>query len=201
MKRLLVLLCLMYGFAHAATDMKIDQQGNPLLAQYGEEGFVDCVFRISDLVDTGAAYRFRITASHAGQTVGMEVTVVKGVQAAFDADAKLIAGHVYRQGVVFSRTGPESDRLLAALSALYGSDKRSGRMVEHESFTAIALHQGSIDMTKDAIKLKLFGRDRDRDHEDDYYETFFNLDLKNGLVYWNEKDPDYRAPLLRALAN
>ena len=73
-------------------------------------------------------------------------------------------------------------------------------MVETETFTAIALHAGPIDMTKEAIKLKLFGRDAATDSEDDYYESFFNLDLKNKLVFWNEKDQDYRKPLLRGLS-
>jgi hypothetical protein len=48
--------------------------------------------------------------------------------------------------------------------------------------------------------MKLFGRDDEPFIEDDYYESFFNVDLANGLVYWNEKDQEYREPLLRALA-
>ena len=55
-------------------------------------------------------------------------------------------------------------------------------------------------MTTEPVKLKLFGRDRPSDQEDDYYESFFNLDLKNMFVFWNEKDQEYRAPLLRALS-
>jgi len=50
------------------------------------------------------------------------------------------------------------------------------------------------------VKLKLFGRDGDAFDEDAYYESVFNVDLRRGYVYWNEKDQDYREPLLRALA-
>ena len=180
--------------------MQTDRQGNPILSQDSEEGFVDCVFRITDLVETPSSYRFRMHASHDGEAVGMEVTVVKGIQAGLDADAALIQEHVYHKGVVFTRTGPESDRLLRALSGLYRHGKHPVRMVAFASFTAIALHQGAINMRTEPIKLKLFGRDGPSDGEDDYYESFFNLDLKQGFVFWNEKDQEYRAPLLRGLS-
>lgn len=180
--------------------MKTDNQGNPVLTQYSEEGFVDCVFKITDLVENPATYRFRMIASHEGEPVGMEVIVVKGIQAGMDAEMALIQDHVYRQGVLFSRTGPESDRLIRALSGMYGMEMSDIKMVQSESFTAIALHQGPIDMTQEPIKIKIFGRDRPTDDEDDYYESFFNLDLQNGFVFWNEKDQEYRAPLLRALS-
>jgi hypothetical protein len=31
------------------------------------------------------------------------------------------------------------------------------------------------------------------------WNSSFNLDLPNGLVFWNEKDQDYREPLVRSL--
>jgi hypothetical protein len=73
-------------------------------------------------------------------------------------------------------------------------------MKDEESFTAIALHQGPIDMTEQAIKIKIFGRDGPSDTEEEYYESFFNLDLKQQLVFWNEKDQEYRRPLILGLA-
>ena len=200
MIRLLVSLLFVCGIAHAMPQMKIDNQGNPELGQYNQEGFVNCVFRITDLTETTTHYRFRILGSYKGEPVGMGVTVVKGIQSSLDASAKLIEEHVYRQGIVFSRTGPESDRLIRALATMYGQPMNGVGMVPSESFTAIALHQGAIDMTQEPIKMKLFGRESPTDPEDDYNESFFNLDLKHGFVSWNEKDQDYRQPLLRALS-
>ena len=200
MIRLLVLLLLVCGIANAAPQMKSDSQGNPIIAQYSEEGFVDCVFRIADLTETDTSYRFRLVGSYKGETVGMGVVVVKGIQAGMDAKMALIKDHVYQKGVVFSRTGPESDRLINALSVMYGAGEKHGQMVPTEAFTAIALHVGPIDMTKEPIKLKLFGHDGPTDSEADYNESFFNLDLKNKLVFWNEKDQEYRKPLLRSLS-
>lgn len=200
MFRLLVSLFLVCGAVKAAPQMEFDNLGNPVLTQYSEEGFVDCVFKIVDLRETDALYRFRLIGSYKGDIVGMGVTVVKGIQAGMNSEMQLISDHVYRNGVVFSRTGPESDRLISVLSAMYGIHEIPTHMVETGAFTAIALHQGSIDMTSEPIKLKLFGYDGPTDREDYYNESFFNLDLKNKLVFWNEKDQEYRKPLLRSLS-
>lgn len=48
--------------------------------------------------------------------------------------------------------------------------------------------------------MKLFGKDGEPFDEDAYYESFFNIDFANGIAYWNEKDPDYRIPLLNAIS-
>jgi hypothetical protein len=200
MRWLLLSLLLFFAAARGAESMQTDRFGNPILDQYSEEGFVDCVFKISDLVETATHYRFRTVSTYKGEIVGMNVAVVKGIQAGFDAEMHLANEHVYRKGVVFLRSGPESDRLISALSFLYTGTTQGLAMVDEESFTAIALHQGDIKMERQPIKIKIFGRDAKSDNVDDYYESFFNLDLKNGLVFWNEKDADYRKPLIRALS-
>lgn len=56
-------------------------------------------------------------------------------------------------------------------------------------------------MKSEPVKIKIFGNDSDNSFENDYYESFFNLDLKNGLVFWNEKDQDYREALIRSLSH
>lgn len=200
MFRLLVSLFLICGVVKAAPQMEFDKLGNPVLTQYSEEGFVDCVFRIVDLRETDTIYRFRLTGSYQGEIVGMGVSVVKRIQAGMDSNMQLISDHVYGNGVAFSRTGPESDRLISVLSAMYGIQEMPTHMVETAVFTAIALHQGPIDMASEPIKLKLFGYDGPTDREDYYNESFFNLDLKKKLVFWNEKDQEYRKPLVLSLS-
>jgi len=180
--------------------VQCDQDGYPLLDQFSADGFVDCTFRITRALAPGDVYRLHLSASHKGEVVGVDVVVVKGIRGGFDADMGLIREHVYRSGVRFIRSGPESDRLLTVLAELYGFGAEPRCMVAEATFTAIALHQDNVDLKTDETKIKLFGRDADSDLEDDYFESFFNLDLKGGFVFWNEKDPDYRAPLLRGLS-
>lgn len=186
-------------FAFAATTMKTDHDGFPILNQYSEEGFVDCVLQISDLTETSTLYRFHLAATSNGELVGINVDVVKNIHGGFDSGMNLDKSYVYKRGVTFMRSGPESDRLISTLAGLYGDVRPDLKMIELETFTAIALHQGALDMLEIPIKLKLFGRDSEPFDDDAYYESFFNLDLKNRVVYWNEKDPDYRVPLIRGL--
>jgi hypothetical protein len=181
-------------------DIQTDREGNPILDQHSEEGFVDLTFRISDLSDDGEHYRFHLTASYKKRTVGMDVVLVKGIQGGFNAKMNLVKKHVYRLGVRFLRSGAESDRLISAISELYGAKSSQKKMVNEETFTAIALHQGRLDMESEPVNLKIFGKDGEPFDEDAYYESFFNVDLPNGFVFWNEKDPDYRKPLIRALS-
>jgi hypothetical protein len=179
--------------------IQTDRDGNPILDQLSEEGFVDLTFRITEMVDVGGHYRFHLAASQKDSVVGMDVVLVKGINGGFDSNMKLVKSNVYRMGVRFLRSGEDSDRLISAISDLYGIGGFPKKMVAEESFTAIALQQGEIDMESEAFELKLFGRDSEPFDEDAYYESFFNVDLHSGFVYWNEKDPDYRSPLLRAL--
>jgi hypothetical protein len=181
-------------------DIRTDRAGNPILDQHSEEGFVDLTFRIRELSRRGRHYRFHLAASHNRRTVGMDVVLVKGVQGGFNAKMNLVKKHVYRAGVRFLRSGPESDRLVSAIGELYGAKRAAARMVDEETYTAIALHQGKLDMETEPVKLKLFGKDAEPFDEEAYYESFFNVDLANAFVFWNEKDPDYRKPLLRALS-
>lgn len=181
-------------------EIVLSESGLPILDQFSEEGFIDCVFKIINLKEQGASYHFDIRAFYEGTELGFGVEVIKGIQGGFDAEMHLIQDHVYRNGVRFFRTGPESDNLISILAQLYGFSDVSLQMCEEETFTAIALHQGHINMVSEPIKIKIFGRDQDPDLDENYYESFFHLDLQNGFVFWNEKDPDYREPLIRGLS-
>ena len=179
--------------------MKTGAHGNPILAQFSEDGFVDCVLKVVDLVETKTHYRFRAIASYNDELVALNVAVVKDIQAGLDSEMKLNQEHVYSKGVVFSRSGAESDRLISAIAAMYGEEKTNLKMTTEESYTAIALHQRPFNMADEPVKIKLFGHDAPYD-EAQYYESFFNLDLKSRLIFWNEKGQEYRKPLVRGLS-
>lgn len=182
--------------------MTFDETGNPILEQFSEEGFVDCVFRIARAQSDEFRYRLRLSASYRGVVVGFSAIVRRGIGPGFDRDMQLIPEHVYRPAVWFERSGPERDALITVLAEQYGLPGGPLRMVETLSFTGIALHNEDIDMETTPIHIKLFGRDSDADIErGDYFESYFNLDLSSGFVSWNEKDLDYRTPLIRGLSH
>lgn len=96
--------------------MKTDDSGYPLLMQFSEDFFVDCVLRIVDVSTHKSHHRLRLRASHGGHVVGMNAVVVRNIQSGLDADLRLIREHVYHRGVAFHRSGPESDLLLNVIA-------------------------------------------------------------------------------------
>ena len=201
MKALLVALLLFAGALSADMKIEIDPNGEPVLDQFSEEGFIDCVFAIRNMSETPKKYRFQLKATYKGNVVGFDVEVPKGLQSSLDADANLISENVYRRGIAFRRSGDESDRLVSALAELYELSSAQAHMVKEIRFTGIVLHQGPLDMKTEPVKIKLFGYDREEDDQDLYSESFFNLDLANGFVFWNEKDQEYRGGLVRSLGS
>ena len=181
-------------------NLKIDSNGNPQLDQFSEEGFVDCVFKISNQVTTDTSYQFHLSAYYDNQILGMDVEVKKNIKAGFDSELNLIRDHVYHKGVIFRRSGEESDRLIRILSILYGLNYENLNMIDQETFTAIALHQGKLDFSSETVNIKIFGNDSKDDNKDDYYESFININMKDGFVFWKEKDVGYRNALINSLS-
>lgn len=181
-------------------NLKLDTNGFPIIDQFSEDGFVDLTLRITTLKADGDHYRFHLAASHDNDELGFDVVLLKGINSGFDDNMDLIKDHVYPLGVRFLRSGIESDRLVSVIGYFYNAEDSPQKMVPEETFTVIALHQGELDFENECVKLKLFGKDSEPFDENSYYESFFNVDLPNRLVYWNEKDPDYRQPLFAALS-
>lgn len=181
-------------------ELRVNKSGLPILDQFSEDGFIDCVFRITHFDDSGDYYRFHLAASYEEVDLEFGVEVLREIKSGFDAEMSLIPDRVYQKGVRFFRTGSASDQFISVLAALYGISECSCEMVAEETFTAIALHQEERDMAVEPVKIKIFGKDREGDVAEDYYESFFNIDVKNGFVFWNEKDQAYRVPLVRGLS-
>jgi|KBSMisStandDraft_5_1062788.scaffolds.fasta_scaffold105917_2 hypothetical protein len=180
--------------------MKTDAHGHPVLEQFSSHGFVDCVLKIVDLVETETHYRFRLAGSYNGEVVGMDAAVVKDLQPGLDPEMNPIEHHARARGVLFFRSGPESDRLIRALAQLYGDADPTLKMITEESFTAVALHHGAVDLAVHRVKIKLLARGGCLRSKADYHESFFSLDLRNRLVFWTEKDRKYREALVRSLS-
>ena len=108
---------------------------------------------------------------------------------------------VARPGIRFERSGEASDKLIAALARLY-SAQCPARMVEMIDLTAIAMHQEPFDVLGGPVELKCFGCDSDDEIEKGaYFECFFNFDIASRTAQWNEKDTEYRFPMIRALSH
>jgi transposase InsO family protein len=98
---------------------KVAPDGLPILSQFSEDGFVDCMFQIAHRSDLDDHIELVLRASHDGQPVGLKVLVHRDIRGGFDSEMNLVPEHVYHAGVCFLRSGPESDALVAALANLY----------------------------------------------------------------------------------
>jgi hypothetical protein len=181
-------------------EISLDQNGNPILNQFSEEGFVDCVFKISSIEESESHYFFNLKASFNAQIVGFNVKLYKYIENGFDAEMNGYKDRFYSKGVTFYSSGEESDLLITEIADLYGLELGQLEMVKEESFTVFALMQKRVDFNSEAARLKLFGRDQDHNESSEHYQFFFNIDLPMGLVFWNEKDQAYRNPLVSALS-
>jgi hypothetical protein len=180
--------------------LKINERGLPLLEQFSEDGFVDCVFQIQKFQSEPDRFCFHIAASFNGEDVGVDIQLIKGIKAFFNENMESNPDYIYSDGVKFLRSGTDSDKLLAAIAFLYKLEIPVDQMMEINSFTMISLHQEEFDIELERVNLKLFGNDSESDNANTYYECYFNVDLANGLVFWNEKDLGYREPLIRSLS-
>lgn len=182
-------------------EIRRDEAGRPELTQLGEDGFVDCVFRIAEATEDASSHVLRLEASHEGAVVGFTAFVRKGIQGGIDREMEVLPDRVYRPAVRFARSGPESDALLSVLARLYDQPPGSRRMAEETPLTGIVLHQGDVDFAGMPVRIKLFGPDSDAAiARGDYFESSLEVDLPAGLVFWNEKDSEYREAILRGLS-
>ncbi|MGH8029086.1 MAG: hypothetical protein ACREO3_04030 [Arenimonas sp.] len=180
--------------------MEIGRSGFPVLDQYSEDGFIDCVFFVGHAGVHGERRLFELRAECDGEVVGMDVDMLAMPEPGFDAAMHVFRDHVYRGGVVLHSAGPPSDRLIAALARRYRLGAFVGlAMAASVQLTMIVLQQ-SIAAGDGPVRMKLFGGDGAGQAKADYFESFFNLDLAAGRAFWKEKDLDYREPMLRALS-
>ncbi len=179
--------------------MFLNKKYPDLLSNREEDEFVDLTFKIENLKEDSDNFNFNLKAKFKDDIVGFKVMMTKNIDRGFDSNMELIKQNVCYEGVKFIRTGKESDLLVSHLNDLYRFASEKLNMTDLETFTAIALTNEPFNLIEDIVKIKLFGKDQEGASEEDYYESYFNVDLKNQCVWWNEKDPSYRGSLIRGL--
>jgi hypothetical protein len=173
--------------------MEIGLSGLPVLDQFSEEGYVDCVFFIGQTGVRGDRLLFELRAECDGEIVGVDVDMVAAPGPGFDAEMQVFRHHVYEDGFTMHPVGAASDRLVAALARRFRHGATPPRMVA-VSFTAVVMQQQVVSPELGSLRLRL-SRGRGADN----YEGVFILDLPHGRAFWKEKDTDHRGALLRAL--
>jgi len=160
-----------------------------------EGGFCDLVFRVQGRVQhPDGTQSIRAYGRHEGRRVGLEVALGSAwKQVSLDSSLP----PAFQGTVEFRSIGPDSDVLLSVMDKLYETKLGPASMSSATIFNAITLEGDPRDPARGIVKIKLFFEPGD---EEGYAELYANIDLQAGRVYVNEKDPDYRTPIIKALA-
>src|SRR5262245_6669631 len=195
------LMCLVSGCRGAS-----DLHGAVEITSETEADFHDFVFLISAAEkEADGSQVFRAAGRHEGHTVGLQVVLgTTWKQVSLGSDLP----NTFQGFVEFRSVGVESDNLLEIMDRLYGTGLRPPGMKASTIFTAICLEGDPRDPGLGVVKIKLFfesetepkaGPEAEEDDER-YAELFTNIDVRAGKLYVNEKDQDYRKPVILALA-
>lgn len=178
--------------------IKFDQEGYPELTQLAEEGFVDMVFRIRDShIDKNGWCHLSADAKHHGTIVGFKAAIQPEMRPGF-VGLEVDRTAFYPASIMLMRDGEKSDALLRAFESLYKHPVREIKFRELSKVTSFALEGDPRKLKTEPVKFKIFHDEEDEHGE--YFELYFNIDLPGGILILKEKDEDYRATILKGLA-
>lgn len=158
--------------------------------------FVDLAFAIQAVQDRPAETAITAAGLHGGKRVGLRVIVAKGMNPGVTKNS--IDRTAFRVGGVrLESTGAESDNFVVALAKLYQVAPRS-RMRPVVDFVAFPLQGTPSRIATEHLNLKVFHDPDDKAGE--YCELYVHVDIPNGAVRLDEKDPGYRKAVVKAFA-
>lgn len=167
----------------------------PEITSAAEEDWHDFTFAIrkdDKLPDGSRALEAR--GLYRGREVGVLVVLsASWPEAKFDQKVPWTA---YKGVITYRSLGPASDSFLHIMDELYGTALHPKSMRAETKFTGISLGGKPNELEKEPVKIKVF---YESDDEQRYAELFTNIDLQHRVLQINEKDEEYRKPVVRAL--
>jgi len=194
-KHALILTVAIFSIFFCSCDRAHDKP-LPEITSQSEGGFHDLTFSIrhSEKMPDGsqALHAFGL---HHGREIGLIVILgAKWPEASLSSDVPFSAS----QGLVTYRSiGAESDALLQIMDELYGTALHPKAMRKETKFNGISLEGQPANLERGVRKIKLF---YETDVEDQEAELFTDIDIQRAVLQINEKDADYRKPVIQALS-
>lgn len=164
------------------------------------EGFADLVFPVAKqrcgsrgdcVVDVAAIYD--------NQPIGFRLVFASNMKENRFENLNGTGGLFAKtNGIELQLNGQPGQNFVRFLSSAYGIPSESISLPASVSFTAVPLEGDPQQIAGAPLKFKVFHRD-DEPEGADYFELHIDPDLPHGIIHFNEKDPDYRKPILRSL--
>lgn len=154
-------------------------------------GFVDIDLPITEITREAGLTRIAARGNIGGTVVGFEVDFPSTSKR---SDEKIPLS----LGTAQIRTlGAVSNSFVTLLASRYKIPAPAKTMVPSVYASVVALQGDPAQVLNGVTQMKFFFFDSGP--EDRYAEVFVNVDAKNRVLEFHEKDPDYRRPLLLAL--
>lgn len=160
-----------------------------------DDGFVDLQFKIFSIQNLQSGNReFVVKGTLNKKKVGFSIELLPSWE------PKMVEGleqPCYWGKAIFKEIGSETSEFLLALSNLYGNQLD---YVEAHPFVlaeAVGLACNPADIINTSCKMKLFFNPNS--DESLYSEIFLNVDVAAKILELNEKDNEYRIPIIRSL--
>jgi hypothetical protein len=161
----------------------------PPVQLLAEEGFVDLQFQISKVNNS----TFTVKGTLSEKKVGFSVQLLPDWKA---QDVEGLDTHFYWGAGKFISTGRDTKNFLVALADLYGFNIEDIEVTSSVTTDIVSLSGNPKDIMNTPCKMKFFFGP---DAEEYYSEIFINIDAQLKTLEFNEKDIDYRAPLIKSL--
>lgn len=189
--QVLVLLSLTLSTIAGATSL--DEIWKP-----SEEGWYDIDLTITSVKMENDGYLSVVAKGlFRGKEVGLKVSFAPNMKPGL-LNAEVDRTAFTKNGIVYSSIGPESDKLIKAIAALYKVELPRPKFSEHIPVTSFALEEHPFDLRKDNVHFKVFFNDQGDENE--YAELFTNIDIPEKRLEFHEKDEEYRRNVVRALS-
>jgi len=156
------------------------------------EGFIDISLSIIESKESDKYIEYNTSATVNNDTIGIIVKLKKDIPAGFiNGEPKNM---FLKEGIEFISKGKESDNLLRFISEKYGFKNSNISIKDTQMFTCANLNQEKPNYKSGESRFKIF-----LEGEEDYSELFVNFNFTKRIVYLNEKDEEYREPLIKLM--
>lgn len=156
------------------------------------EGFIDVPLSIMESKELDGYFEYYTCATVNKDTIGIIVRLKKDIPAGFvNGEPKNM---FLNEGIQFISKGKESDNFLKFLSDKYGLQNNNLSLKDSQIFTCANLNQEKPNYNNGESRFKIF-----LEGEEDYSELFVNFNFTKGIMSLNEKDEEYREPLIKLL--
>jgi hypothetical protein len=155
-------------------------------------GFVDIDLPIADVAEDSGVVRITVRGNLDGAAVGFELVFPSAPTKRSGGKLALPLG-----AAQFRSIGAPSNNFVALLSRQYKLETLSLTMVATVDASVVGLQGDPANVLNGLTKMKFFFYDSGP--ESRYAEVFVNVDAKQRIVEFHEKDSEYRKPLLLAL--